>query len=288
MNDRPVGKRFSHVYLERGSPSQDSARFRRRLLQAFYDANTDRLDFHGVLEGELGVQIDYLGYGWDWQKYFTTAALRDILDTITIVYGKLHSGGFTKAKSWRETAARIIREENLGYSVDEVAGVHLGVDEEFEHNRAATIMSLGTPRYGSALDSFERALRALDEHPADARTAIQRTFEACETVFRLILGKKVSRLGSAEIQSHLQPLLKDLFQGTSLNAANMMSNSFADWVNGAHQYRHAKGVQAPEPPPLGLAVLMVSVGASFVRWLVEIDGSPERSKWQKSPQFPHT
>jgi hypothetical protein len=277
MNDRPVGKRFSHVYLERGTPTPDSARFRRRLLRAFYEVNTDRIDFHGVLEGELGVHIDYAGYGYDWDSFFTTAALRDVLDAITIVYGKLHSGGYTKAKFWRETAARIISEENLGYSVDAAAGIHLGVDEEFEHNRAATIASLGNPRYTSALDSFERGLRALDEHPPDTRTAIQRVFESCETVFRLILGKKVSRLGSTEIESGLKPLLKDFFAGSSLNAANMMCNSFADWVNGAHQYRHAKGVEAPEAPPVGLTILMVSLGASFLRWLVELDEVTRRA-----------
>jgi hypothetical protein len=40
-----------------------------------------------------------------------------------------------------------------------------------------------------------------------------------------------------------------LFQGSHANhhwnAANQMLNSFGDWVNAAHQYRHAQGVGKP-------------------------------------------
>jgi hypothetical protein len=45
-----------------------------------------------------------------------------------------------------------------------------------------------------------------------------------------------------------------------------------DWIDAAQFYRHEAGQEAPTQPPLMLAVQMVSVGASFMRWLGELDG----------------
>jgi hypothetical protein len=46
---------------------------------------------------------------------------------------------------------------------------------------------------------------------------------------------------------------------------------FVDWVNGAHQYRHGQGVEVPDNPSIGTAVLSVSLGSSYARWLAELD-----------------
>jgi hypothetical protein len=62
-----------------------------------------------------------------------------------------------------------------------------------------------------------------------------------------------------------------MYGGAARNFASLMLNSFADWVNAAHQYRHAEGVEQPAPPPLKLAVLSVSSSAAFLRWLAEVD-----------------
>jgi len=39
----------------------------------------------------------------------------------------------------------------------------------------------------------------------------------------------------------------------------------------AHFFRHEAGVAEPKAPPLELALLLVSTGASWVRWLAETD-----------------
>ena len=86
-----------------------------------------------------------------------------------------------------------------------------------------------------------------------------------------MLGKKVTRLGAAEIERHFKPVLQKVLTGAARDAAGLMASSLADWVNAAHQYRHAQGVETTEPMPLDLAILMVSTGAGFLRWLADLD-----------------
>jgi hypothetical protein len=166
--------------------------------------------------------------------------------------------------------SRIFQEENLGYRVDRKGGVHYAVDAEFERNRASAVRSLGGDRYAAALEHFEAAQTALDSIPPETRTAVRQLFDALETVFRLML-PKVSRLGAAEVERDLKPLVLPLYEGAARNFASLMLNSLADWVNAAHQYRHAQGTEQPSAPPLELAVGSVSSGAAFLRWLAELD-----------------
>jgi len=266
MTEAPKGHRFSHVYLERGSPGPDSERFRRRLLSIFWEVHTVNVPLNKAVERELGIAIPY------WENFFKGAELRDILDSITILFSTLrrHSYG-QNANKWRDEARRIVREENVAYRIDDEAGVHLGVDEEFEHNRASTLRRLGAPRYEAALACFESAHAALDSDHPDGRAAVRHLFDALETVFRLMLGRKVSRLGASEIERHFKPILQEGLTGAARDAAGLMGNSLSDWINAAHQYRHAQGVETTEPMPLDLAILMVSTGAGFLRWLVDLD-----------------
>src|ERR1700722_4332192 len=76
---RPLGKRFSHVYLQAGDLLQDSERARRRIAELLESIK----DLDGVsrdIAGELGVEPTY-GFNsihWpDTMKYF---ALKDFLD----------------------------------------------------------------------------------------------------------------------------------------------------------------------------------------------------------------
>jgi hypothetical protein len=57
----------------------------------------------------------------------------------------------------------------------------------------------------------------------------------------------------------------------ALGAAIKLLNAFRDWIDAAHFYRHESGRPEPVQPPLLLVVQMVSVGASFLRWLAELD-----------------
>jgi hypothetical protein len=83
----------------------------------------------------------------------------------------------------------------------------------------------------------------------------------------------VPRLGAAELNG-LSPLLQTAHpnEDAAKHSSTKMLNSFKDWVDAAHFYRHEQG--KPDEvvqPPLSLAVYIVSTGASHVRWLAELD-----------------
>jgi hypothetical protein len=281
-DDPPIGQRFSHVYIKRGEPAQDSARMRRRiaaLVRTFLDLD----DFDSVVPHELGIDVPSTVGSVDWPSFFRECSLQDVLDFVTLAYRHLDAKkrtGYMQHEPWyrwcREVQ-RIFEEENVHYRVDEKGGVHFRFDAEFEYNRAATIAALQGARYRNALNEFEGAMAALAKAPPDGKAAISGTFRAAEGLFRLMF-EKSPRLTAQEAQQRLEPIL----QGThaadkaAMGAASKLLNAFKDWIDAAHFYRHEPGQQDPVQPPLTLAVQMVSIGATFIRSLAELDATQTR------------
>jgi hypothetical protein len=63
-SELPIGRRFSHVYIERGSPMRDSKRFRRRLaehLRLQLSATDVQMNMNeaigNALQRELGISV---------------------------------------------------------------------------------------------------------------------------------------------------------------------------------------------------------------------------------------
>jgi hypothetical protein len=83
------------------------------------------------IEQRLGIHVPGAGYP-NWKKFASDFELRDLLDTITIM---TQYGG----KQWIEQARDIFKEENISYSIDDMGGVHLSVDEEFNSHRMSAI-----------------------------------------------------------------------------------------------------------------------------------------------------
>jgi hypothetical protein len=81
----PIGQRFSHIYLQRGEPTQDSARMRRRLA-ALVVTFPDLTDFHHVVPRKLGVDVPWRGTQPDWAGFFSDCALTDVLDFVTAAW----------------------------------------------------------------------------------------------------------------------------------------------------------------------------------------------------------
>jgi hypothetical protein len=81
------------------------------------------------------------------------------------------------------------------------------------------------------------------------------------------------RLTADEITGRLRPALEKHYESerTARRAALKMADALSEWVDGAHNYRHAEGEEEPTPPPLALALVFMSSGAGFLRWLAEID-----------------
>jgi fructosamine-3-kinase len=66
---KPQGKRFSHVYLDRGKPDNDSPTMRRRLA-ALIPSLADLKDFGAELPRELGVDVPSSQWGYYWTDFF--------------------------------------------------------------------------------------------------------------------------------------------------------------------------------------------------------------------------
>lgn len=121
---------------------------------------------------------------------------------------------------------------------------------------------------------FEVAHTALDQIPPDGKSAIRGAFDALEILFKLICGSSnVQRLGAIEIEKNLKPILQKFYSGNApaWNSANLFINSFKEWTNAAHFYRHGQKSEEPTPPPIDLAIALTSSGATYLRWLADID-----------------
>jgi hypothetical protein len=129
----------------------------------------------------------------------------------------------------------------------------------------------GLPRYAAARDSFEEANKTFDRSLPDGKAAIRSTFAAVETVFRLIVGPKATRLRSREVRQHLQPMVSRVYADVALQSAIKTLNRQCEWIEAARFYRHAQGVEEPVPPPLELAIAIASPGACHLRWLIDLD-----------------
>ncbi|WP_156827439.1 hypothetical protein [Hyphomicrobium zavarzinii] len=173
---------------------------------------------------------------------------------------------------WIKTIRRIFAEENLHYSVDDEGGVHFAFDKEFMRGQTATVSMLGRTRYSNVRKEFEGVDAALSEIPPNGKAAIRSVFTAAEGLFRLMY-PSAPRLGAAEIAKHLLITLQTVYSNdnTALRAASKTLTSFQAWTDAAHFYRHEVGKQDVAQPPLGLTLNIVSQGATFIRWLAEID-----------------
>jgi hypothetical protein len=84
---------------------------------------------------------------------------------------------------------------------------------------------------------------------------------------------KAQHLNAGEVDAKLGPLIKALYSGdpTALRAANKLLASFKDWVDGSLNYQHEPSSEEPAQPPSDLAILAISQGTSFLRWLIVLD-----------------
>jgi hypothetical protein len=276
-SERPTGQRFSHVYLQSDKLLQDSERARKRiaaLIRTFKDTD----DLSSYLVTELGVYLVITVYGIDWSSTVLRFAQRDVLDLVTVLFRFLTSKKRGEMREpdanvrWLNECSRIFREESLSYEVDESGGVHFKVDAEFAASNRASIVALGLPRYANARAEFEKAQNALSGTTVDGKEGIRGVFNALECVYRLI-NPKAPKLTSSDAIKTLQVHAQKIYGGdpTALRAAAKTINAFGDWVDACHNYRHEEGVEEPSQPPIDLAVGLISMGSSQLRWLISLD-----------------
>ena len=271
----PAGQRFTFLYRDRSAKIPDSPRMRMRLAESLNAILSGSHSYNvrstaSLLRQEIGVPV-FAQHGGDIRKVFAELSHDDLLDAVTVIYRGFKPREPSRSQMWLEAVEKIFSEELISLSVDMSGGVHFAVDEEFAHGRQLAIDALGQARYNAVADFIHQSHAALDSRPADTRQAVRAMYEAIENLFKLMLPGQVSRLGKSEIDKHLKPKIADVYAGHDLDAAKLMLSSLSEWVNGMQQYRHAAGVTEPSGPPIDLAILIMSAGSSFLRWLLRID-----------------
>lgn len=273
----PQGAYFSITYLTPTEPQDDSQRFRNRL--AAYCSQEYGTDFLTVvaqtIQRDLGVNVKSRAYtGYDFQDFFNNAELRDVLGGITAVYRTLWREGAAGEQAWQQFVQTAMDEGNLNYRIDDEGGVHYRVDEEFERGRATIISILGDAKYAAVAAEVGRAYDRLTENPPATNEAIRSVFLALETLTKLMATKtKVARLNANAIDKGLLPIVESTYaaDASERKAAVALLSGLKNWVTAGHEYRHGQERENPREAPLEFAVAMLSSGASYLRWLAEID-----------------
>jgi len=266
--------RFSQLYIERGEPSSDSARLRNRLAAAFvYVINrSDALDVHheiiGRIELQLGIRVPLQGPYPSIPRFFRDAETRDVLDAVTIIHECFHGGKLLRF--WIDHVTKAFEEENVGYRLGGDGIVHPFVDSEFEANRAAALEGLTGESFGEAKQDFEAAFRHLRN--GEGKQAIRMMFPAVEVAAKVLYPGAISRLMPNEIEKNVAPTLERKYAGNqpAISAGKLMLGAFKDWIAAAQLYRHGQEVSEPADPPQDFVVAFVSAGATFLRWLIEL------------------
>ncbi|MCE8419138.1 hypothetical protein LZ190_10535 [Rhodovulum sulfidophilum] len=294
MSGKVIGKRFSHVYLVRGEPERDSKKARFRLAKlaerscppakplrhgSSVDYNKNAQE---KIENELGVRFGTqstagaLIRSWDW--YFNKVTVTEMLDTITVVAASLHNQYTNDDKRGRflSEARRILKEENLAYEIDEIGGVHPLVDATFSVAMETAISGMDTPRYAASAEFINRIDGYLLQNPQDFIGAIRAVFGACENTFKLMYEapRLDARAAGERIGGDQQRLYAE--HPTLQAASAKMLEAFKQWVNAAHFYRHEQGVEEPNQPAPEVAILLISQGLSFARWLTVLDRKKDK------------
>jgi len=267
------GKKFSLLYLDRSKPLGDSKRFRNRLA-AFYSEELNKYESYiaKAIELQIGAEVPF-GMGFYMvSDFFRQSELRDLLDSITVIYKIFNSPSFRSIPSrWKNFVTAAISEENLGYRLDDECGVHFFVDEEFERNRFSTLTALQDPEYKACRAAYEVAYKYLDADPIDTKGAVRSIFESIEILVKQMV--KTQNLNKWIVENTLKSKCLKVYEAdiTANNVATKMFDGFAQWVDSVHNYRHGQVGIEPVSPPDTLAIYIISSGTAFLRWLVSLN-----------------
>lgn len=265
-----VGKLFSKVYLNQGAPTKDSERFRLRLASYYWD-HLDKhhaADLQSYYAKEGGIKVPYSYTSYSISDMFKENPIRDVLDAITLTFHVLNGKGWKpQADQWRAFVGRALREENVGYSLDKACGVHYFVDEEMERNRASALAVLGDPKLQGVAKALEESFGYLDRDPVDTKAAVRSAFEATEILVRTMVGGKNlnKKLVEDDLTKHCLAKLKG--DETAKRVVAKLLESFGDWVDGVHFYRHGQAAPEPVAPSEQTAIHVLSTACSYIRWL---------------------
>lgn len=267
------GKQFSLLYLDRSKTLRDSQRFRNRLAAFFSQFLND--DFNDeiaqIIKLEIGAEITRSISSYLVSDFFKKGELRDLLDSITVIYNNLITMPGGPATQWKAFVAKAMSEENMGYRLDDKCIVHYFVDEEFERNRFSALAVLEDPRYAGCRAAFEAAYGHLDANPLDTKAAVRSMFESVEILVKQMVDTR--NLSKWVVENTLKEKCLACYasDATAKIVMAKMFDGFAQWVESIHNYRHGQADTDPVVPPVNIAIYTLSSGTAFLRWLIELN-----------------
>ena len=290
MSDRPSGQRFSLTYLPQNDPTNDSETMRYRLAKLIdkdkYQPRVRRTGYanrsgayvadhsklYALIEEEIGVQFGTTHNGkfiTNWILFLRKIPLGKLLDTITVVYRGMAEAG--RQDDFISQANRIFQEENIAYEIDDEGGVHPIVDKAYSVTKQSAISGMSAPRYALSLSRINEIDTALMASPVNYIQAIRSVFGANENLFKLMFD--THRLDTRSVNDKMGKLLQALYSEnpTMQRSSAQILKSFGGWIDAVHHYRHEEGAEEPSQPVEELAIVIISQGLSFARWLVTID-----------------
>lgn len=281
MEQVQIGQRFSLLYAVPSEPVNDSTVLRERVMRAIADVTDKGRGFRDrttpqlgrFLEAELGISL--VGFNssafLDWKR-LNKVGVAVFLDVITLCWRFLIQSSRGKdAQALIECINRIFSEERAAYTLDAQAGVHPSIDAAFRANLVFSVKGIEGERYSSARRYIENADKALLPN-GDRRDAVRYAFDAVECVFKVNF-KGATALNKTTITDHLKPLVSRIpYDATAKRASTKMTESLIDWADSCHNYRHAPGESDGSTlPPESLAILLVSQGLAYARWLADLN-----------------
>jgi hypothetical protein len=277
----PLGPRFSQLYVERASPTADKPRLRFRIAAFFKNEFYDYARLAGQ-EIESGIGTDHLfnGYASSVANYLRQCSAADFRDTITMIYraiGRKHAeerytSHLRKRSEWRDFCRDVFVEENVAFRVDDECVVRPFVDDEFTRAATSVLRGLDDARLSAVRAEAKKAISDLGGREPDFKGSVRAIFEAIEIYAKLAVTTcNVSRLNRNIVAEHLVPeiIRRAEFDGPAVEAAKELGESMVRWIQACHIYRHGQGVGEPAPPPPDVAIVLVSTGMSFLRWLLD-------------------
>lgn len=260
---------YSRAYLQPDTLFPDSARLRVRLLALASSENWLSLELAEAIRHKLGVEIPgERGYSADFSYWLKYCEIRDLLDFVTIVI-------CIQDKRQRPNIIayinRIFAEESVAYEISDDGSVRPKVDLEFAATMRSALAGMDKARYRGVRTQFELGQAALTPLAPNWSLATYQTFRANEQLFKLVSSQ--DRLVADKVHQVYGPLIQAAYTDAPqiLNEAKKILGGYMSWINAAHFERHAPESEEPHEMPQSLGALMVSQGASYLRWLLDLD-----------------
>lgn len=223
-----------------------------------------------IIPGYTSVSNNYV---YNFEQLLATAEIIDLLDILSVVYTVLNEG--SEKSALINFVNECFIEEGLAYEMNFHGEVRFRPDQEFERNRIFTLRSLTGGDLNAAIDAFNSAFNEFQTDIKKSKSALRYIFEANEIVFKKLVKPQhdCSRLTSKNIDLVQNHILNDIMchlDETAKNASTKLLESYKKWVDAMHPYRHGQDVEAYDNPPVDLAILALSNGASYLRWLASM------------------